>query len=96
MDEGASKEELHLLISGKVQGVGFRVTVCEIARQLGIVGSVRNCSDGKVEVVCQGEDKSLELFLEKLALKNLPAHVTHIEKLRRPALESFSAFSIVR
>ncbi len=44
----------HVIFSGRVQGVGFRFTAHNIASRYGLVGWVRNLSDGTVEMVAQG------------------------------------------
>jgi acylphosphatase len=50
----------HLLISGRVQGVGYRVSLVAMASQLGLKGWVRNRRDGSVEAVIQGDEKAVE------------------------------------
>jgi len=49
-----------------VHGVGFRFTVERIARELNLAGWVKNLPDGRVEVVCEGREEDLELFLAKI------------------------------
>jgi acylphosphatase len=49
----------HLKISGRVQGVGFRYYVHHHAQRLGLTGWVRNCRDGSVEAVVQGNDSAI-------------------------------------
>ncbi|MBU0715109.1 MAG: acylphosphatase [Verrucomicrobia bacterium] len=51
------------MISGRVQGVGFRYYCVQMARQYGVRGWVRNSADGCVEVMAEGEDASLESFV---------------------------------
>ena len=51
---------MHLLISGKVQGVGFRWFVRVAARQLGLRGWVRNLPDGGVEIAAAGAQEKLD------------------------------------
>ena len=46
-------------VSGRVQGVGFRYALRDEARRLGLSGWVRNCADGSVEALLQGDDKSV-------------------------------------
>ncbi|MEW6610696.1 MAG: acylphosphatase [Patescibacteria group bacterium] len=55
--------QLHITIEGEVQGVGFRWFVQRAALHLSLTGSVRNCSDGTVEVIAYGEKSSLEQLL---------------------------------
>jgi acylphosphatase len=52
--------------SGRVQGVGFRFTAEELAIKYGIKGYVRNMPDGGVEVVGEGEEATLKLFLDDI------------------------------
>lgn len=52
-------EARRLLVSGRVQGVGFRAFVAGAAREAGLSGWVRNLSDGRVEVFAEGEAEAL-------------------------------------
>jgi acylphosphatase len=63
---------VRFLVSGHVQGVGFRWFVARHARQLGLAGYARNLGDGRVEVVAAGEPGAVEQ-LERL-LQRGPAH----------------------
>lgn len=56
----------HFLITGKVQGVGFRVFTLQKAIQHGIKGSVRNLADGRVEVLAFGPEGAMNRFSREL------------------------------
>jgi len=58
--------QLHVRVTGIVQGVGFRWFVRERARRLGLTGWVRNLRDGSVEVAAAGPDGQLELLRAEL------------------------------
>ena len=53
---------LHVIYSGRVQGVGFRYTVKTLATGFEVTGSVRNLADGTVELVAEGSRDELEAF----------------------------------
>ena len=50
-------------VNGRVQGVGFRYALRDEARGLGVTGWVRNCADGSVEALLQGEAHAVEALL---------------------------------
>lgn len=58
-------KQAHVFISGSVQGVGYRFFVKSWARTFGVVGWVKNSSEGKVEAVFQGNEKSIEYLIAK-------------------------------
>lgn len=51
---------IRFLVSGRVQGVGFRASTWEQASRLGLCGYVRNLADGRVEVLVAGADEALD------------------------------------
>lgn len=86
---------VHLLIKGKVQGVFYRASAKEIAQTLDLGGWVKNTSEGHVEAVVSGSEKSLQQFIdwcrkgpEKAVVETLT--VTSISD------QSFAGFRIIR
>ena len=53
-------QQLHAVVTGRVQGVGFRQSAERLAQQLGLKGWVRNRPDGTVEVMAVGERDALD------------------------------------
>lgn len=60
------KKQVHVYYSGRVQGVGFRYTVEDIAQDMGIGGWVKNLHDGRVELAAEAEEETLKDFLKKI------------------------------
>jgi acylphosphatase len=56
-------QRVHVVVRGRVQGVYFRASTRDRARQLGLSGWVRNCSDGSVEILAEGERTHLEQLI---------------------------------
>ena len=61
-----SFKRIHVFYSGSVQGVGFRYTAHDIAQGLRLNGWVKNLRDGRVELICEGDEEKLETFLDNL------------------------------
>jgi acylphosphatase len=60
-------QRLRIIAQGYVQGVGFRATVRDLARGLGVSGWVKNCADGKVEMELEGEPALLQQLQQDLS-----------------------------
>jgi acylphosphatase len=58
---------IHALVSGVVQGVGFRYFVLNAARAAGLVGFVKNLRDGSVEILAEGPREELERFAREIS-----------------------------
>ncbi len=90
--------EMKLMISGRVQGVGFRYFTRLNANRLGLNGWVRNLENGNVEVLLQGPEGSVNEMLERLGQGPGSARVDQIEvekKTEEPE-ERKSDFNVVR
>ena len=66
------------LVTGRVQGVGFRYFALDAARREGLHGSVRNLDDGSVEAIAEGDAESLERFERKLRQGPSRSRVEHV------------------
>lgn len=53
----------HLTVNGRVQGVGFRWSTYQIAKELGVAGYVQNLMDGNVYIVVQGSHSAVRKFV---------------------------------
>ncbi len=82
------------LISGRVQGVGYRFFAERWANQLGICGYVKNCWDGNVEVYAIGDEPSLQKFKDRLAEGPRSARVTSIEDFDEPVNKRYTTFVV--
>ena len=65
---------MHVVVSGRVQGVGFRWFVREAALELNLAGWVRNRPDGNVEVAADGDDERVTRF--RAMLREGPPNAT--------------------
>ena len=83
-----------LLVSGRVQGIGYRMAARHEGRRLGLQGLVRNLIDGGVEVLAEGEPAALS-ELERWCRHGPPlADVTHVTVERLSTLRGFLDFDI--
>ncbi len=85
---------IRLKIFGVVQGVGYRWSMVQEARRLGVRGGVRNCRDGAVEAMVTGPTQALDQIID-WARKGPPsAVVTRVEVLTgEGSFESFEAWA---
>jgi acylphosphatase len=76
---------LHLLVAGRVQGVGFRWFVRRNAEALGLAGWVRNAESGDVEVAARGDESQLAALMEAIGRGPSGAYVTAVHRVPAPA-----------
>lgn len=72
-------KQVHLYISGRVQGVAFRWATNDVAGKYGVKGFVKNLADGRVEVLAEGEKDVLDLFVKWCKQGPPSARVTDME-----------------
>jgi acylphosphatase len=83
----------HVRAHGRVQGVFFRDSVRREAERRGVAGWARNCSDGTVEAVFEGDADAVKALVE--AVRRGPGHaeVSSLDVAEEPA-EGLSGFQI--
>lgn len=80
-----------IIVSGKVQGVGFRNAVYQLATRHGIAGQVRNLHNGTVEIIAVADEEvTIEGFLVLVKAVRPPARVDRIEKTITTAFQDRS------
>ncbi|MBI2032392.1 MAG: acylphosphatase [Candidatus Levybacteria bacterium] len=84
---------VHVIISGQVQGLGFRRFVRNKARELNVKGWVRNLPDRRVEAVLQGRTKDVEKMIEFCRKGSFLADVVDIQ-IKEIGDEEFEGFEI--
>ena len=80
--------------SGNVQGVGFRATASMIARDHPVVGWVRNLSDGRVQMLVEGQPGAIEKFLKAIR-DHWKDDISKVETEDPKPIGKFTRFSIV-
>jgi acylphosphatase len=82
-----------VLFRGQVQGVGFRMTTQRIAQRWAVTGFVRNLSDGRVQLVVEGELAELNGFIGAVR-QAMVDHIHDSEVVSSEASGTFSSFAI--
>jgi len=88
-------ETVHLLISGKVQGVFFRQTAAKMAGKLHIKGWIKNRPDSKVEALITGESNDIKNFINWCKTGPERANVENVVISKKPEI-IFKEFEILK
>ena len=91
-----ARQRLHVCYSGHVQGIGFRYTARVLANGFEVAGTVRNLSDGRVELVAEGERSELEEYCKAIQDSELGHFIRQEDARWSEAAGGFRGFEIVR
>ncbi len=94
MDSGGAKKRMQVIFSGRVQGVGFRYTVCRVAEAFAVTGYVRNLPDGNVEVMTEGVEQELVDFLNGIRGAQVGRYIAKEQVRWMPATGQYEQFGI--
>jgi len=83
------------IISGRVQGVGFRYFAIRAARRAGVVGTVRNLSDGTVEAIAEGSETAISDFRAQLERGPSYGHVSRVDETEIQSTGRYSGFEVI-
>lgn len=78
---------------GRVQGVGFRYAVMEVARQFDVSGYVQNLADGRVRVEAEGAQAELDRFIAAIEAQ-MQGYIRKVEKGFHARVRQFTGFQI--
>ncbi len=84
----------HIRVTGRVQGVFFRQTTADEARRIGVLGWVRNISDGDVEAVIEGDRRMVDRLIDWCRHGPPAARVDDMKIDWETATGEFTSFSI--
>lgn len=89
-----ARRRVRAVVSGRVQGVGFRYFVCDAVVGLPITGTVRNLRGGDVEVVAEGSEPALERLIAALREGPRVARIASVDLEWSPATGEFTGFRV--
>jgi acylphosphatase len=84
----------HIIVHGRVQGVGFRYFVQNVGRRLDLAGNVSNAADSTVDIVVEGEDGKIADFIKQVEKGPSLARVQRIDVLDIPVQGKYGSFLI--
>jgi acylphosphatase len=90
----STQKQLHAFFYGRVQGVGFRFTVCRIAERFSVTGFVRNLDNGDVELVAEGTEPELSDFIYDIRNSQLKRYIVQDRVTWKPAAGAFDRFGV--
>ena len=79
--------------TGRVQGVGFRYTTCDVAASYRVTGYVRNLADRRVEIVAEGESAEIDRLVAAVP-DRMPDYIRNVASHDMPATGEFTDFRI--
>ena len=82
-----------VFFSGHVQGVGFRYSVLQIAREFDVAGFVSNLADGRVQLEVEGTERDIATFVEAVQEK-MHGYIRKMERSAKRRAAQFSGFVI--
>ena len=85
---------VHVYYSGRVHGVGFRYTAENIAHRLGLTGWVKNLTDGRVELVCEGAKEKIETFLTEIQEGSLGPYIKKADRRWEEPTQDYGDFRV--
>ena len=87
-------KRIYIKIHGYVIGVGFRYYIWQIAQKFGVLGYVKNCSDGTVEIEAEGQEERLKDLLEWAKQGPSQARIDKLEFKWLDNKHEFNSFNI--
>jgi len=83
-----------ITVHGRVQGVGFRYFVRDAGKKRGLTGDARNCPDGTVEIIVEGDASEINGFLKEVERGPARSRVERIEISDFPAQSAYNSFLV--
>ena len=89
------KTQLHVLISGRVQGVWYRASTKKKAKELGLTGWVKNTVDGNVEAIFEGDESTVHKMITWCRVGPPLAQVADVKILQKRVGGEFTGFAVL-
>ena len=89
------RRQVKVFYSGRVQGVGFRYTVKTLTHGFEVIGTIRNLSDGRVQLTAEGEHDELDAFIEAIRSAGVGPLIRNEEIQWGEAQNRFRGFEII-
>ena len=89
------QQRVHILVSGKVQGVFFRQALKVVAKKNNVFGWVRNLTDKRVEAILEGHSQSVNLVIKWVRIGSANSRVDNVEITNEEFKNEFSTFEVL-